>query len=97
MTLNSLELAAFALLGAAVLIALLRLVLGPKAPDRVVASDTLSVITTIGIAGLALILGNPLYLDVALVFGVLAFVAVVAIARAIEGNRAQGGVNETRR
>jgi multicomponent Na+:H+ antiporter subunit F len=49
------------------------------------------VITTIGIAGLALVFGNPLYLDVALVFGVLAFVAVVAIARAIEGNRAQGG------
>ena len=63
-------------------------VLGPRAPDRVVASDTLSVITTIAIAGLALVFGNPLYLDVALVFGVLAFVAVVAIARAIEGNRA---------
>jgi multicomponent Na+:H+ antiporter subunit F len=89
MTLNSLEIAAFALLGVALLLALLRMVLGPKAPDRVVASDTLSVITTIGIAGLALMFANPLYLDVALVFGVLAFVAVVAIARAIEGNRAR--------
>jgi multisubunit Na+/H+ antiporter MnhF subunit len=89
MTLNSLEIAAFALLGIALLLALLRMVLGPKAPDRVVASDTLSVITTIGIAGLALMFANPLYLDVALVFGVLAFVAVVAIARAIEGNRAR--------
>jgi multisubunit Na+/H+ antiporter MnhF subunit len=89
MTLNSLEIAAFALLGGALLLALLRMVLGPKAPDRVVASDTLSVITTIGIAGLALMFANPLYLDVALVFGVLAFVAVVAIARAIEGNRAR--------
>jgi len=89
MSLNSLEIAAFALLGVALLLALLRMVLGPKAPDRVVASDTLSVITTIGIAGLALMFANPLYLDVALVFGVLAFVAVVAIARAIEGNRAR--------
>jgi multisubunit Na+/H+ antiporter MnhF subunit len=97
MTLTSLEITAFALLGGALLLALLRLVLGPKAPDRVVASDTLSVITTIAIAGLALMFGNPLYLDVALVFGVLAFVAVVAIARAIEGNRAQGDVHETRR
>jgi multisubunit Na+/H+ antiporter MnhF subunit len=97
MTLNSFEIAAFSLLGVALLLALLRLVLGPKAPDRVVASDTLSVITTIGIAGLALLFANPLYLDVALVFGVLAFVAVVAIARAIEGNRAQGDAYETRR
>ena len=58
MILNELEIAAFALLGLALLLALLRLVLGPKAPDRVVASDTLSVITTIGIVGLALVLGT---------------------------------------
>jgi multisubunit Na+/H+ antiporter MnhF subunit len=95
MILNELEIVAFALLGLALLLALLRLVLGPKAPDRVVASDTLSVITTIGIVGLALVLGNPLYLDVARVDGVLAVVAVVAIARAIEGNRVQGGAHET--
>ena len=90
MSLNALEIAALVLLGLALLLALIRLLLGPAAPDRVVASDTLSVITTIGIVGLALALGNPLYLDVALVYGVLAFVAIVAIARAIEGNRVQG-------
>ena len=89
MNLNELEIAALVLLGLALLLALTRLLLGPTAPDRVVASDTLSVITTIGIVGLALVLGNPLYLDVALVYGVLAFVAIVAIARAIEGNRSR--------
>jgi multisubunit Na+/H+ antiporter MnhF subunit len=87
MTPNALEVLAAVLLGAALLIALLRLVLGPSAPDRVVAADTLTVITTIAIVGLALLFSNPLYLDVALVFGVLAFVGVVAIARAIEGGR----------
>lgn len=87
MTPNALEIIAAVLLGAALLIALLRLALGPSAPDRVVAADTLTVITTIAIVGLALLFGNPLYLDVALVFGVLAFVGVVAIARAIEGGR----------
>jgi len=91
MTLNALEIAAFVLLGLALLLTLMRLVLGPKAPDRVVASDTLSVITTVGIVGLALVYDNPLYLDVALIYGVLSFVAVVAIARAIEGNRSEGG------
>lgn len=89
MSLNALETAALVLLGLALLLALTRFLLGPTAPDRVVASDTLSVITTIGITGLALMLGNPLYLDVALVYGVLAFVAIVAIARAIEGGRSR--------
>jgi multisubunit Na+/H+ antiporter MnhF subunit len=87
MTPNALEILAGVLLGAALLIALLRLVLGPTAPDRVVAADTLTVITSLAIVGLALLFANPLYLDVALVFGVLAFVGVVAIARAIEGGR----------
>jgi multisubunit Na+/H+ antiporter MnhF subunit len=87
MILNLLEIAALALLGGALLLGLLRLALGPRSPDRIVAADTLSVITTAGLAGLAALLGSPLYLDVALIYGVLAFVAVVAIARAIEGNR----------
>ncbi len=87
MSLNFLEIVAFALIGAALLLALIRLLIGPKAPDRIVAADTLSVITTAGIAGLGVVLGNVLYLDIALIYGVLAFVAVVALARAIEGSR----------
>jgi multisubunit Na+/H+ antiporter MnhF subunit len=87
MSLNNLELIAFAMLGLALLLGLLRLVLGPHSPDRIVAADTLSVITTAGLAGLAALLASPLYLDVALIYGVLAFVGVVAIARAIEGDR----------
>jgi multisubunit Na+/H+ antiporter MnhF subunit len=87
MSLNLLEIAALALLCGALLLGVLRLALGPRSPDRIVAADTLSVITTAGLAGLAALLGSPLYLDVALIYGVLAFVAVVAIARAIEGNR----------
>ena len=88
MTLNALELAAFLLMGGAVLLGLIRLALGPHSPDRIVAADTLSVITTAGLAGLSLLFASPLYLDVALIYGVLAFVGVVAIAPAIEGNRA---------
>jgi multisubunit Na+/H+ antiporter MnhF subunit len=65
----------------------LRLFIGPTTPDRVVAADTLAVITTAGLAGLASWFDNPVYLDVALVYGTLAFVGTVAIARAIEGDR----------
>jgi len=86
MTLTLLETIALAMLGLAVLLGLLRLALGPTTPDRVVAADTLSVITTSGLVLLAALLASPLYLDVALIYGTLAFVGVVAIARAIEGN-----------
>jgi multicomponent Na+:H+ antiporter subunit F len=87
MSLNALEMLAFALVGVAVLLGLVRLLLGPGSPDRIVAADTLSVIATAALAGLAILLDSPLYLDVALIYGVLAFVGVVAIARAIEGSR----------
>jgi multicomponent Na+:H+ antiporter subunit F len=87
MSLNPLEIAAFVLMGIALLLGLLRFGLGPQTADRLVAADTLSVITTAGLAGVALLLDSPLYLDVALVYGVLSFVGVVALARAIEGGR----------
>ena len=87
MNLNFLEILAFILLGAALLLGLVRFIMGPESPDRIVAADTLSAITTATIAGLAIALGNVLYLDIALIYGVLAFVAIVALARAIEGSR----------
>jgi multisubunit Na+/H+ antiporter MnhF subunit len=87
MSLNPLEIAAFALIGLALLLGLVRFALGPKTPDRLVAADTLSVLTTTGLTGVAAMLASPLYLDVALVYGVLSFVGVVALARAIEGDR----------
>ncbi|MES9990996.1 MAG: monovalent cation/H+ antiporter complex subunit F [Candidatus Thiodiazotropha sp.] len=86
MNLTILELIALGMMGGAVLLSLFRLLLGPTAPDRVVAADTLAVITTSGLVILAALLGSALYLDVALIYGTLAFVGVVAIARAIEGN-----------
>ncbi|MEN8762193.1 MAG: monovalent cation/H+ antiporter complex subunit F [Thiogranum sp.] len=87
MTLSLLQLIAVALLAVAIGLSAIRLFLGPTTPDRVVAADTLAVITTAGLAGLASIFDNPIYLDIALVYGTLAFVGTVAIARAIEGNR----------
>jgi multisubunit Na+/H+ antiporter MnhF subunit len=86
-TLSALQLLAVLLLAVAIVFCVIRLILGPTAPDRVVAADTLAVITTAGLAGLAALFNSPIYLDVALVYGTLAFVGTVAIARAIEGNK----------
>jgi multisubunit Na+/H+ antiporter MnhF subunit len=82
-----LEILAFILVGGALLLGLWRLFRGPTVPDRVVAADTLAVITTAALVWLASQFDNPIYLDIALVYGALAFVAVIAIARAIEGRR----------
>lgn len=85
MTIDWIDGIVLALLGGAGALALLRLWIGPHAPDRIVAADTLSVIATGAIVVLALLFDSALYLDVALLYGVLAFVGVVALARAIEG------------
>jgi multisubunit Na+/H+ antiporter MnhF subunit len=74
----------FLLMALAVLLGTVRLFLGPTAPDRVVAADTLSVITTAGLVWVASTLDKAIYLDIALVYGALAFVGVVAVARALE-------------
>lgn len=76
--------AALALSGIAMLLALYRFLRGPTAADRVVAFD---VLTTIAIATIALtgfIEGRGIYLDVALVYGLLSFLGVITVARYLE-------------
>ena len=87
MTLSAMHLLAVLLLAVAIVFCVIRLLRGPTTLDRVVAADTLAVITTASIAGLAAVFDNPVYLDVALVYGTLAFVGTVAMARAIEGDK----------
>lgn len=81
---NLLEQATLLMLGIALALGLWRLLKGPHTGDRIIAADTLGVITTGGLALLAALLGQALYLDVALIYGTLAFIGVVALARAIE-------------
>lgn len=87
MSMAPLEITAVVLLLVGMVLSAIRLFIGPTSPDRIVAADTLAVITTAGLAGLASWFDNPIYLDVALVYGTLAFVGTVAMARAIEGDR----------
>ncbi|MGF6574234.1 MULTISPECIES: monovalent cation/H+ antiporter complex subunit F [Paraburkholderia] len=68
----------------AILFAVIRLVLGKTLIDRVVAIDTLTVISLSLIALYAQTSGRIVYIDVALVYGLLSFLAVLAIARFLE-------------
>ena len=77
-------LAAF-LAGIAFLFALVRFVIGPSRIDRVVAFDVLTIVSITFIVLAALLEGRAVYLDVALVYALLSFLGVVAIARYLEG------------
>jgi multicomponent Na+:H+ antiporter subunit F len=68
----------------AILFAVIRLVLGRTLVDRIVAIDALTVISLSLIALYAHVSGRFVYIDVALVYGLLSFLAVLALARYLE-------------
>lgn len=72
------------IIGAGVLLCFLRMLKGPTSPDRAVALDTLSTVVTAFLVLLGYIFKRYIYLDVSLVYAVLAFIGSVAIARFLE-------------
>jgi len=74
----------FSIGAAAVLLCMVRALRGPTAPDRLVAVDGMITITTAMLVLLGLFLERRIYVDVALVYAVLAFVGVIAVARYLE-------------
>ena len=68
----------FALLALGATLILLRLVSGPRAPDRVVAIDALSMIAIAAIALLALATAQPMLLDAAVVLSLVSFLGTTA-------------------
>ena len=73
-----------AIIGAGILLCLLRMLKGPTTVDRAVAVDTTATITTALLVLLGFIFRRYVYLDVALVYAVLTFIGSVAIARYLE-------------
>lgn len=69
---------------AGILLAMLRFVLGPSAVDRVIAFDAMTIISLSLIAIIAYFSQRAIYIDVALVYGLLSFLGVVAVARYLE-------------
>ncbi len=72
------------LIGAGIVLCLLRLIRGPSTADRAVAVDTSATVTTALLVLLGAIFKRYIYLDVALVYAVLTFIGAVAIARYLE-------------
>jgi len=73
-----------AMLGAAGLLCVVRLVRGASLADRVVALDTLLIVIVMGIAVSAARTGVGTFLDLLIVAALIAFIGTVTVARHIE-------------
>lgn len=73
------------IIGAGMLLCLLRMLKGPSSADRAVAVDTAATVTTALLVLLGFVFKRYVYLDVALVYSLLTFIGAVAIARYLEG------------
>ena len=75
---------ALGLLSLSMLLALLRVILGPTLPDRVVALDLMASLAMGFITLYAVMSNQTIYLDVAIVLALIAFLGTVAFAYFIE-------------
>lgn len=80
-------LAALALLSLSFLLTVVRVIIGPSLPDRVLALDMLVTIAIGFIAVIGIRTGFTLYLDIAIALGLVGFLATVAFARFVLSRR----------
>ncbi|WJY27144.1 MULTISPECIES: Na(+)/H(+) antiporter subunit F1 [Sporosarcina] len=65
-------------------IALLRMILGPSMPDRVIAMDVIGVNLLALIGVVSVLYGTKAYLEVILILGILSFISTIAFSKYIE-------------
>ena len=75
------------LLGISILIAMIRAILGPTIPDRVVGLDTVNTLVIAGMLIFGAATNEIIYIDVAIVYALLSYITTVLIAKYLEGGR----------
>ena len=68
----------------AVAMALVRAFRGPSAYDRILAVNSLGTLTVLSIAVVGFLMGRPEFLDIALVYVLISFIATVAVLKFFE-------------
>jgi len=63
----------------------IRILKGPTAPDRVVGLDTVNTIVIVSMVLFGAIYNEIIYIDVAIVYALLSFVSTLFIAKYLEG------------
>jgi len=74
-------------LGVLMLVCILRAVLGPTTPDRLVAMDTTNTLAMATLVVLGTAWEEVIYVDVAIVYAMLSFVSTLYISKYLEGKR----------
>ena len=69
------------LLTLAIILAFVRLFIGPDQADRIVALDLISLLIVAYLAALSMYTGQRAFLDVAIAYALIAFLGTVALAR----------------
>jgi multicomponent Na+:H+ antiporter subunit F len=78
----------FVVLGAlllSIILAIIRVIKGPTAPDRVVGLDTINTIVIVSMVVFGYISNSVIYIDVAIVYALLSFISTLFIAKYLEG------------
>jgi multicomponent Na+:H+ antiporter subunit F len=72
------------LIGASLILGLIRFIKGYSAADRAVALDNMSISVTSVFVLLAFLFQRYIYIDVALIYAVLGFIGIIVVARYLE-------------
>jgi len=67
-----------------IILSLIRFVKGPCYSDRIIAFDVMTISSLAIIAGIAYLTNRIIYLDIAMVYGILSFLGVLVVARYLE-------------
>jgi multicomponent Na+:H+ antiporter subunit F len=68
-----------------IIMAIVRVIIGPTIPDRVVGVDTISTIVVVGMVVFGAAYNEVIYIDVAIVYALLSFISTLFIAKYLEG------------
>jgi multicomponent Na+:H+ antiporter subunit F len=68
-----------------IILALVRVVRGPTAPDRVVGVDTINTMVIVAMVAFGVAYQEVIYIDVAIVYALLSFISTLFIAKYLQG------------
>ena len=67
------------------IMAIIRVIRGPTAPDRIVGLDTINTIVIVLMVVFGAVFNEVIYIDVAIVYALLSFISTLFIAKYLEG------------
>lgn len=83
MALDIAGMVALVLLSLSLLLSVVRIIIGPTLPDRVLALDLMTMVALALVGVIAIRTGLMLYIDIAIALGLVGFLATIALARYI--------------